>query len=222
MGIRIGGDGFGVICTLISTEIRLAIQVPDHDIQHAARHQSRSSIIEVDLVGATRCVVSPLLYRWIHAASRAETSSNYLSVRGTRMSSTALATWNGSRPLLLTRSLCGEELQNSPMSDVWLIGRKNVACLRNDRQFGTGNPCRNHPAVFRRYQTVVFPVNHQSRRGDLRQPSIGLPCHDRLQLRKIRISGRIPLPSQGGVLFYVLGRSARTVNERSHRFGERV
>src|SRR5712671_5778059 len=134
MGIRIGGDGLGVICTLISTEIRFAIQVPDHGVQHAARHQSRSSIIEVNLVGATRCVVPPLLYGWIHAASLAE-FKHYLSGRGTRMSSTALATWNGSRPLLLTRSLCGQKFQNSPMSGVWLIGRKNVACLRNDRQF---------------------------------------------------------------------------------------
>src|SRR5438445_9707859 len=94
---------------------------------------------------------------------------------------------NGSGPLTLTSSLPAKEIQNSFLCQDGLIGDENVAGAWDYHQFRCRNPCRDTLAVLRRDQPVIFPMDHQRRRGNLREPAVRFPRHHGLQLREVAV-----------------------------------
>src|SRR5690348_8404285 len=111
-------------------------------------------------------------------------------------------------------SLLGEELQDGGVRGGGLIGGEQVISRRDDHEAGAGDARCDQLTIAGGHQPVVGAVDYQSGRSDLRQPVVGLPRKDALQLRRVAFDGGIAGTALGQIFVHDGPRRTGVVQER--------
>src|SRR2546421_1889766 len=68
IGFVNSNSGRGIVRAFVTAKLSLAVHMAHDGIEHRKRHQTGAGIIQMDLLGATGRVVTPLLEKGIHGS----------------------------------------------------------------------------------------------------------------------------------------------------------
>src|SRR5580698_7391042 len=95
-----------------------------------------------------------------------------------------------------------------------LIGRENVAGMRDQDEFSVSNSLGDETGVRGWNEPVGFAVNDESGSRDLREAARGFPAENSLQLTHISLGSGIPLHADDHVFVDALAWRGSVIDER--------